>query len=81
MRNVLIALLFLTTLGATIMGSMFMANALSAVHEIEALICFLISAVGMTGWSISIALDKMIEQNNKLLLDSIESKARTTGGS
>jgi hypothetical protein len=57
MHRLLIALLFGMAAVGFIYGYDFMARSQSAVHEIEALICFLIGAVGLGCGTVAVTLE------------------------
>ncbi len=58
MRTLMNLVLVLALLGGVIMGFNAMANARSAVHEIEGFICFLIATVAAVGLGVGAAVDE-----------------------
>jgi hypothetical protein len=61
MRTFLIGVLLLGALLSGLLGGSIFGQAMSAVHEIEALICFLICAVCVAGLAVSLGVERLIK--------------------
>ena len=68
MRKVMAVLLVIVGCAGFMFGVNFMSVSLSAVHEIEALLCFLIGTVGIAGGVIASGIEDLVTMRRAEML-------------